>query len=55
MSKSIQNSSIAAHTNNSLSSLQKVGLAVGFVGLFILTLAFLMYHFLIKYFGYQSP
>lgn len=40
MSKSIQNSSIAAHTNNSLSSLQKVGLAIGFVGLFILTLAF---------------
>lgn len=40
MSKSIQNSFIEVHTNNSLSSLQKVGLAIGFVGFFILTLAF---------------
>lgn len=40
MSKSTPNISIAAHQNNGLSTFQKLGLAMGFVGLFILTLAF---------------
>lgn len=39
MSKESPNISIAAHKNMSLSSFQKLGLALGFVGLFILALA----------------
>jgi len=39
MSKSIKNISIASHQNNGLSSVQKLGLALGFIGLFILLLA----------------
>lgn len=40
MSKSAPNISIAAHQDNGLSTFQKLGLAIGFVGLFILALAF---------------
>ena len=39
MSKSIKNSSLASHQNNELNSVQKLGLAAGFIGLFILALA----------------
>jgi hypothetical protein len=39
MSKSAQNISIASHQNNELSSIQKLGLTLGFIGLFIMTLA----------------
>ena len=38
MSKSVQNISIASHQDNKLSAVQKLGLAIGFIGLFILTL-----------------
>ena len=40
MSKSAPNISIAAHQNNGLTPFQKLGLAIGFIGFFILTLAF---------------
>ncbi|MBF2709606.1 4Fe-4S binding protein [Flavobacterium soyangense] len=40
MSKLTGNISIASHQNNKLSSIQKLGLAIGFIGLFILVLAF---------------
>jgi len=40
MSKSAQNISIASHQNNGLNTLQKLGLAIGFIGLFILIVAF---------------
>jgi polyferredoxin len=39
MSKSSKNISIASHQNNDLSSIQKLGLTLGFIGLFIMTLA----------------
>jgi len=51
MSKSAPNISIAAYQNNGLTTFQKLGLAIGFIGLFILTLAFLMFHFHINRFG----
>ncbi|MDD5149067.1 MAG: 4Fe-4S dicluster domain-containing protein, partial [Flavobacterium sp.] len=40
MSKSAQNISIASHQDNRTNTFQKLGLAIGFIGLFILTLAF---------------
>ena len=40
MSKTGPNISIAAHKNNGLNTFQKLGIAIGFIGLFILTLAF---------------
>jgi polyferredoxin len=39
MSKSAKSISIASHQNNELSSIQKLGLTLGFIGLFIMTLA----------------
>jgi polyferredoxin len=39
MSKSAKNISIASHQNNELSTIQKLGLTLGFIGLFIMTLA----------------
>ena len=40
MSKSANNISIASHQGNELSTIQKLGLTLGFIGLFIMTLAF---------------
>jgi polyferredoxin len=45
MSKSEKNLSIAAHETNSLKTAQKLGLGLGFIGLFIFTLAFLNVNF----------
>ncbi|MGO4817657.1 4Fe-4S binding protein [Flavobacterium sp. W22_SRS_FP1] len=39
MSKSVKNISIASHQDNKLSTIQKLGLTIGFIGLFIMTLA----------------
>lgn len=45
MSKLDKNLSVASHENNSLKIAQKLGLSIGFVGLFILALAFLNINF----------
>lgn len=45
MSKLPQNLSVSAHTNNDLSTFQKLGLGIGFLGLFILALAFFNVNF----------
>lgn len=40
MSKSPKNISLVSHQNNELNTIQKLGLTLGFIGLFIMTLAF---------------
>lgn len=45
MSKTFQSISLASNQNNQLNLKQKIGLAIGFIGLFILTLAFFNVNF----------
>lgn len=45
MSKSAKSISIASQQNNELNSIQKLGLTLGFIGLFIMTLAFFNVNF----------
>jgi hypothetical protein len=54
MSKSAQNISIASHQNNELSSIQKLGLTLGFID-FYYDISSLMSIFQIKQFGLLFP